>query len=308
MFQCHAIGRWLGGFILTVLALIDGVVSDASAQAVTPSVPSSDIEYHVRQGDTLSDIARRFCSDYRVIARDNRIANPNRIYAGQTVLKLKNGCPSNAPSVLEKQSVSLRELAGNGEASSGKQSFHSEAEPLPLIRLARRPARFTSVDLALIERSQVASCRMAGNQNKRWSSRISAIAACIRRLHGEHIRLAATQYDLSEQLIIAVMIKESEGDPNAVSSSRCLGLMQLLPSTARGYGIDLAQIFDPRTNVLAGARVLHDYGASVNLDRALAAYNLGPGAVKRRMSHEGFNPSTFDYVVKVKKILSLLEG
>ena len=108
------IGRWLAGLVLAVLALI-GVVSDASAQAVTPSVSSDEIEYHVRQGDTLSDIARRFCSDYRVIARDNRIANPNRIYAGRTVLKFKNGCSLNAPSVLEKQSVSLRELAGNSD-------------------------------------------------------------------------------------------------------------------------------------------------------------------------------------------------
>ncbi|MGB3073029.1 MAG: transglycosylase SLT domain-containing protein [Candidatus Moraniibacteriota bacterium] len=299
------IGRWLAGLVLAVLALI-GVVPSVSAQATTPSVISDGIEYHVRQGDTLSDIARRFCSDYRVIARDNRIANPNRIYAGRTVLKFKNGCSLNAPSVLEKQSVSLRELAGNSEASSGKLSFPSEAEPLPLIRLARKPARFTSADLAMIKRSQVASCQMAGNQQKRWATRISDIAACIRRLHGEHIREAATQYDLSEKLIIAVMIKESEGNPNAVSSSRCLGLMQLLPSTARGYGIDLAQIFDPRTNILVGARVLRDYGASANLDRGLAAYNLGPGAVNQRMKNENFNPSAFDYVVKVKNILRLL--
>ncbi|MGB4942890.1 MAG: transglycosylase SLT domain-containing protein, partial [Candidatus Moraniibacteriota bacterium] len=301
------IGRWLAGLVLAVLALI-GVVSDASAQAVTPSVSSDEIEYHVRQGDTLSDIARRFCIDFRSIARDNRITDPNRIYAGRTVLKFKNGCSLNAPSVLEKQSVSLRELAGNSEASSGKQSFPTEADTLPLIRLARKSTRFTSADLTLIERSQVASCQMAGNQQKRWATRISDIAACIRRLHGEHIREAATQYRLSEKLIIAVMIKESEGNPNAVSSSRCLGLMQLLPSTARGYGIDLARIFDPRTNIMGGARVLRDYGASANLDRGLAAYNLGPGAVNRRMSQEGFNPSTFDYVVKVKKILSLLEG
>jgi soluble lytic murein transglycosylase-like protein len=104
------------------------------------------------------------------------------------------------------------------------------------------------------------------------------------------------------------MIQESKGDPNAVSSSRCLGLMQLLPSTARGIGVDMTQIFDPRTNILAGAQVFREYldGAHGNFDRALASYNLGPGDVNRRMRQSGFNPSTFGYTVNVKKILSLI--
>jgi soluble lytic murein transglycosylase-like protein len=160
----------------------------------------------------------------------------------------------------------------------------------------------------LIKRSSDASCQTAGDQAKRWTTRVTDIAACIRLLHGKHIHEASTRYGLSEALIIAVMIKESEGDPNAVSSSRCLGLMQILPSTARSMGIDLAQIFDPRTNILAGARVLRDYldGARGDLDRALASYRLGPGAVNQRMKNENFNPSSFDYVVKVKNILRLL--
>ncbi len=303
------IRRWLAGCILVILALVGVVPSVFSAQATTPSVLSDKIEYHVRRGDTLLDIARRFCGDYRAIARANRIADPNRIYAGQTVLKLKNSCSSNAPSVLENQSVSLRELAGNGEASSGKQSFPSEAEPLPQIRLAaRKPARFTRHDLVSITRSNVASCALASNRHAKYAIPVADVARCIRTQYGTHIQEAAHRYRLPENWIIAVMIQESKGDPNAVSSSLCLGLMQLLPSTARGLGVDMAQIFDPRTNILAGAQVLREYldGAHGDLDRALASYNLGPGDVNRRIRQSGFNPSTFGYTVKVRKILSLI--
>lgn len=111
----------------------------AIAPAPTPIAPVADdaVEYRVQHGDTLSAIARRYCGDYLAIARDNQIPDPNRIYAGKTVLKFKNGC-AQAPQVLVKQSVSPRELVSNGGASSGKHISSlaprdTEAQSLPLM-------------------------------------------------------------------------------------------------------------------------------------------------------------------------------
>lgn len=108
-----------------------------AAPAVLSAAPADEmVEYPVKSGDTLIGILRGYCrNDYLVVARENDI-DPDWIYAGKTVLKFKNGCLGNAPSVLVKQSVSPRELVSNGEASSGKHisslaKRDTEAQPLP---------------------------------------------------------------------------------------------------------------------------------------------------------------------------------
>jgi soluble lytic murein transglycosylase-like protein len=91
---------------------------------------------------------------------------------------------------------------------------------------------------------------------------------------------ASGRTGVSEDLIAAVIATESGYRPDAVSSAGALGLMQLMPGTARALGV--VDPFDPRQNVLAGAeylrRQLHHFGS---VEKALAAYNAGPGAVER---------------------------
>lgn len=113
-----------------------------TAHAAAPA--EEMVEYTVRHGDTLIAIARRYCGDYLAIARDNAITDPNWIYADKTVLRFKNGCTSSAPSVLVNRNVSPRELASDGEASSGKHIPKlviraPEAEPLPPAVAASQP-------------------------------------------------------------------------------------------------------------------------------------------------------------------------
>lgn len=119
------------------------------APIVPPAAPADEmVEYPVKTGDTLIGILRDYCrNDYLVVARENNI-DPDWIYAGKTVLKFKNGCLGNAPSVLVKQSVSPRELVSNGEASSGKHisplaQRDTEAQPLPPVA-ASAPASSAS--------------------------------------------------------------------------------------------------------------------------------------------------------------------
>jgi soluble lytic murein transglycosylase-like protein len=92
---------------------------------------------------------------------------------------------------------------------------------------------------------------------------------------------AAADTGLPEGLLHAVIKAESNYDPDAVSHKGAVGLMQLMPETARRFGVPDAR--DPGANVLGGARYLKTLLAMFDADLplALAAYNAGPAAVLR---------------------------
>jgi hypothetical protein len=98
-------------------------------------------------------------------------------------------------------------------------------------------------------------------------------------LHGFDPVDVAMEQGVDPELLLRMMHQESRGNQNAVSPAGALGLMQLMPGTARGLGVDP---LNARENVTGGARYLRE-----QLDRfgtvplALAAYNAGPGSVSR---------------------------
>ena len=97
--------------------------------------------------------------------------------------------------------------------------------------------------------------------------------------HTPTIERAAKQHKLPTALIHAVITAESAYDSNAISHAGAVGLMQLMPGTARRYGVSNRR--DPRANILGGTRYLKDLLAMFdnNLVLALAAYNAGENAV-----------------------------
>ncbi|MCC6484562.1 MAG: lytic transglycosylase domain-containing protein [Armatimonadetes bacterium] len=108
---------------------------------------------------------------------------------------------------------------------------------------------------------------------------------------------AASRYDLDPALIHAVMMCESGGRANAVSSAGAQGLMQLMPATARSLGVD--NPFDPQQSIMGGARYLRSLLDRLgSADLAVAAYNAGPGAVEK---YGGIPPyaETRNYVAAV---------
>jgi soluble lytic murein transglycosylase-like protein len=109
---------------------------------------------------------------------------------------------------------------------------------------------------------------------------------------------ASKRTGLHEMLIATVIEAESNFDRYAVSRKGARGLMQLTPQTASDLGVH--SIYDPKENILAGARYLRDLLAQFknDLSLALAAYNAGPDKV---LSYRGIPPfrETQDYVRKV---------
>jgi len=118
------------------------------------------------------------------------------------------------------------------------------------------------------------------------------------------IERAAARHNVDANLVRSVVKVESNFNPNAVSRKGAMGLMQLMPSTARS--LNVTNPFDPEQNVDAGVRhlkkLLENYGGDVNL--SLAAYNAGQGAVARSAGVPRYR-ETQDYV---RRITDLYRG
>ena len=113
------------------------------------------------------------------------------------------------------------------------------------------------------------------------------------------ITKAAARHDVDVNLVRAVIEVESAYKPKARSHKGAMGLMQLMPGTARDYGVRNA--YDPEENIYAGVRHLRSLLDRFEVRLAVAAYNAGAATVER---YGGIPPykETRDYV---KKVLSL---
>jgi len=115
---------------------------------------------------------------------------------------------------------------------------------------------------------------------------------------------AASRHNVDPGLVRSVVKVESNFNPNAVSRKGAMGLMQLMPSTARS--LNVSNPFDPSQNVDAGVRhlrsLLDAYRGDVRL--SLAAYNAGSGAVARSAGIPRFR-ETQNYV---RRITNLYNG
>jgi len=114
------------------------------------------------------------------------------------------------------------------------------------------------------------------------------------------IKQAADQYKVDPTLVKAIMIAESNGRANALSSVGARGLMQLMPGTAKNLGFNIEDLYDPASSLMAGSKYLASlYSRACNGQTGnevcnvndwryiIAAYNGGPGANKPSKSCPG---------------------
>ena len=200
------------------------------------------------------------------------------------------GCPSRTTRLLTLAFLAAPLAAGAGEV-------YSYVDPDGVIHLTNTPtdSRFRQVrrtqEVAGLYRSQASGSGVPESRALPAAGRPGPYL--------EHIRAASAKYKLPEALILAVMAVESNFDPRALSDKGAMGLMQLMPLTARDLYVSDA--WDPAQNIEGGSRYLrllaNQYAG--DMIRTLAAYNAGPEAVRRAGDTVPDIPETKEYVRKV---------
>jgi soluble lytic murein transglycosylase-like protein len=173
--------------------------------------------------------------------------------------------------------------------SSGKRVFIN-ADPAPVAKQAKS---------ALSRASGITKIAFHSTQHfLNATPELSAAALANRDKIEEMIHEVSTRYRVDPALVRAVIETESHWNSTAISRRGALGLMQLVPGTAQQLGVNNA--LDPKQNLDGGVRYLHSLLERYNgdLDKALAAYNAGPGAVDRAGGVPRYR-ETREYVQKV---------
>jgi hypothetical protein len=198
--------------------------------------------------------------------------------------------------------------------NDGATSAGSKTEGSPYVSSARSPLMYWSVTEHRFKPvptngAVMRAARSAASEvNSYFDGKGQAHAALNRTFTQQDIDgaidAAAERHHVDPSLVRSVVKVESNFNPNAVSRKGAMGLMQLMPSTARS--LNVVNPFDPEQNVDAGVRhlrkLLDSYGGNVRL--SLAAYNAGSGAVARSAGVPHFK-ETQDYV---RRITGLYQG
>jgi len=172
------------------------------------------------------------------------------------------------------------------------------------IIVALRGGGEMSFDRALISKIAPDEVPFTEDATSETKERVVPVAAS-RGLAGKTaydpiIESAATKHDVDARIVKAVIQVESAFQPRARSSKGAMGLMQLMPKTARQY--KARNPYDPASNIDAGTKYLKQLLDEFELPLALAAYNAGEGAVRRF----GGIPPYAETQAYVTKILGLL--
>jgi soluble lytic murein transglycosylase-like protein len=169
-------------------------------------------------------------------------------------------------------------------------------------RAKLRSLLFTSLALAMPHSLRLASARQQASGPQVSTTIDTMIAVAPQHAYEGFIREASALYNVDASLIRSIMQAESAFDPTAVSRAGAMGLMQLMPDIAQAFEVD--NPFDPRENIMAGARLLRElldqHHGSVKL--AVASYNAGPTAVH----HYGGVPPFRETQGYVKKVVGLI--
>ena len=191
--------------------------------------------------------------------------------------------------------------------SSNKRSQSSTAQRSSLVYWSASAHQWKPVASANIRAARSAASEVnqyLGNEGDSSSTQVSSFGRgkpFTQEQVDAAIDQAASRHNVDPNLVRAVIKVESNFNPNAVSRKGAMGLMQLMPQTAKS--LNVANPFDPQQNVDAGVRhlkkLMESYGGDVKL--SLAAYNAGQGAVARSAGIPRI-PETRDYVKRITQL------
>ncbi len=171
-----------------------------------------------------------------------------------------------------------------------------------------KPSRLPELSRALAAYAEAGDSGEPGRSLGARAQALGGAAADTVRRWGDRIETEARRHDLAPELVLAVVVQESAGRPDAVSPVGATGLMQLMPGTAREVGVN--DPLDPDQNIAGGTRYLAHLRERFgdDLELVLAAYNAGPGNVRRAGDAVPPFAETREYVRKVSELYGELEG
>jgi hypothetical protein len=194
--------------------------------------------------------------------------------------------------------------------ATGAVKTYAEGGAISLINTEEVKLVRVSECMAMVRREdryETLSCTMKGDSPSRSYSEASGVANYKVRVrqnmskpdYEEEILKASKKHGVDPELVKAVIKVESDFNPNAVSPKNAMGIMQLMPETARDYSI--FDPFDPTENIDGGVRALRDLMDYFNndLSLSLAAYNAGKEAVIKYGFRVPPYAETIDYVSNV---------
>jgi len=190
--------------------------------------------------------------------------------------------------------------AKEGSAAVPSQVFRSQQNRLVYWSSLER--RWKPVPHANVQAAKSAAAEVSDYLGKTPSPQNSSVrSGFTQREIDAAIEQAATRHNVDANLVRALVKVESNFNPNAVSRKGAMGLMQLMPQTARQ--LNLKNPFDPQENIDAGVRhlkqLLQSYNGDVRL--SLAAYNAGSGAVSRSRGIPRYS-ETQNYVRRITNL------
>lgn len=247
------------------------------------------------------------------------------VFSAGFLLGAADGVQALTPPVpAPKAEIRLASLAGGGALSHAMEPDRalgpSDVEPVRLP--VSRPAPIRKVVAAVRKESKPSQTRPSPLaaasflvstpkiQARRPSTPVRSAPRLPRsaQAYAAMIREAAARHSLSPALVEAIARVESGFNPRAVSHKGARGLMQVMPSTGRRFGVHSDRLFDPEHNLSAGVAYLAWLSRRYegNLDFIIAAYNAGEGAVD---DHGGIPPyrETQSYVRRVRAALRSIE-
>jgi hypothetical protein len=272
-------------------------------------------------------LAQKYDTTVTEIANENAIKNPDCIFVGQ---KLNIGTaqaqpassyvsnPIPTPALAQQDNYSMIQCGGlndirarrygvttytvkKGDTLSAIKNAHNIDTIRQLCAANNIPfdidpkTGFTIVKRQITPGQKLLIPQMPREEKK---DDIIPIARQIARMHG-----------VREDLVLAVIEKESEFNPRACSGCGAMGLMQLMPEVAKSYG--LTNPYDIVGNIDGGVRhlkwLLEKYKG--NIDLVIMAYNAGPGNVDRRGANlSNYAKETQAYLPKVKELMKKYES